>query len=77
MKLSEVSGVAVDQRVKVKIKIVKVMDKNETKAYGKVLLFQNVLVCDESGLGRLVLWEGDVGKVAEGKSCCEQWKGEV
>ena len=46
----------------------KVMAKSETKAYGKVLLFQNVLVCDESGSGRLVLW----GKVAEGKSCCEQ-----
>ena len=31
-------------------------------------MFQNVLVCDESGSGRLVFWEGDVGKVAEGKS---------
>ena len=68
VKLSEVSGIAVDQRVNVKVKIVKVMAKSETKAYGKVLVFQNVLVCDESGLGRLVLWEGDVGKVAEGKS---------
>ena len=51
------SGVAVDP-VNIQIKIVKVMAKSETKAYEKVLVFQNVLVCDDSGSGRLVLWEG-------------------
>ena len=40
------SGVAVD-RVNVQVKIVKVMAKSETKAYRKVLVFQNILVCDD------------------------------
>ena len=44
------------------------MAKSETKGYGKVLVFQNVFICDDSGSGRLVLWEGDVRKVAKGKS---------
>ena len=40
------------------------MAKNETKAYRRVIVFQNVLACDESGSGR----EGDVEKMTEGKS---------
>ena len=65
MKLFDVRTVAVGQRVNVGVKVVKVMVKSDTKVYGKVLLFQNVLVCDESGSSRIVLWEGDIGKMKE------------
>jgi len=70
VKVMQVKGVAVGEKVSLKCKIIKVSEPEivTKKATGKQLKKQNVIVADESGQCRLVLWESDVGGLEEGRT---------
>jgi ssDNA-binding replication factor A large subunit len=67
--LNDLSSLVMDADVTVTVKVKSVDPVEEVKNRdGKVLKKQDCVVGDADGCGRLVLWEGDVGKVTEGGS---------
>ena len=70
VKIGELALLAVSQPINITAKVVSVEDVVlVTRKDGKELKKQDVNVADLSGCCHLVLWEGDVNKLEEGKSC--------
>ena len=68
-KLGSLVDLAINQCIDVVVKIVKVGDVNVVKkSDGTELSKQDIVVSDSTGCCRLVLWEGDVDNMVEGKS---------
>ena len=70
VKVSDIGLLKVKQDVELMCKVVKISDVSSVKRSGggKELKKQEVMVGDETGTCRLVLWEGDVESLEEGKS---------
>ena len=69
VKIADLLSVSLSQVVNVVAKVVSIKDVEEvTKKDGHALKKQDVIIGDESGSCRLVLWEGDVRSVEEGKT---------
>ena len=68
--LEELTIFVPNQRVTVQVKVLKVEGVIEVNKKGswKTLDKQEVLVGDHSDVTRVVLWEGDVGRLDKGKS---------
>lgn len=68
MQLGEIATIAVNESVVVVGKVIKVDNAMEVKSkQGRVLSKQDCVLGDCSGSCRIVLWEGDVGKLIEGQ----------
>jgi len=68
-KLREIASLRVNQGIDVVCKVMKVSDVvGVQKANGRVLKKRDVVIGDGSGCIHLVLWEGDVDSLEEGKS---------
>ena len=73
MKVSDLLSVRVNQVIRVICKVVKVGEVTSVKKCitdGKELRKQDVIVGNESGSCRLLLWEEDVNVLEVGKSYC-------
>lgn len=70
VKVADIGLLKVKQDVELMCKVVKISDVSSVKRSGdgKELKKQEVMVGDETGTCRLVLWEGDVESLEEGKS---------
>ena len=67
--LNDLSSLVMGEDVTVTVKVKSVDPQQEVKnREGKVLKKQDCVVGDADGCGRVVLWEGDVGKMIEGQS---------
>ena len=69
-KITDVATLTVSQEIEVRCKVVKVNEVSTVKRSGdgKELRKQDVVIGDETGSCRLVLWEDDVSSLEEGKS---------
>ena len=66
-------NLAVNECVTVEVKVVDVEVTNTvTNKYGKELTMQNIVIADNSGQCRIVLWENEIGKMELQKSYCLQ-----
>ena len=72
VKISDIASLTGSQEIEVKCKVVKVNEVSTVKKSGdgKELRKQDVIIADETGSCRLVLWEDDVNSLEEGKSYC-------
>ena len=70
VKVADIGLLSVRQDIELICKVVKISDVSSVKKSGdgKELKKQDVMVGDETGMCRLVLWEGDVQSLEEGKS---------
>ena len=68
VKISDLLSVSLSQVVNVVAKVVSIKDVEKViKKDGHALKKQDVMIGDKSGSCRLVLWEGDVSSIDEGK----------
>ena len=72
VKISDIASLTGSQEIEVKCKVVKVNEVSAVKKSGdgKEPRNQDVIIADETGSCRLVLWEDDVNSLEEGKSYC-------
>lgn len=71
VKISEIVTLSVGQLISVTCKVVNVGEVEQVQrksGAGKELSKQEVTIGDETGVCRMVLWEGDVDSIEEGKS---------
>jgi hypothetical protein len=66
--LSNLTSLSVNQLINVSVKVLKLFDSAQINVTGKKLLKEESQVADATGITRLVVWEGNVGKLMEGKS---------
>ena len=74
VKIADISSLMTgkDSKVGVKCKVVKVGDLSTVKKSGdgKELKKQDIMIGDDTGSCRLVLWDDDVNSLEKGKSYC-------
>jgi len=71
VKVADIGSLTVKEEIEVTCKVVEVKDVSIVKkSDGKELKKQDVMIGDETGMCRLVLWEEDVQGLEEGKSYC-------